>query len=175
MCAKLKYSAKWVNFAIQNNTLRPYKSSSEYTLIRGSVGQYIPSPKTVRDSAFVIPLTPRAKIYDQQTSVTVTAAYLWTTVSMPVVDGRRESCSSKTNANLKSKQLLMFVCERRSVCQYWVAEEIPADQRKTSVTVHLKKAVTAVCFWTTASMPLLDGRRKSCSSKTNSSNCLLEK
>ena len=38
-----------------------------------------------------------------------------------------------------------------------------------------KYAVTAVCLCSAVSMPVLDGRRESCSSKTNSNNCLLFK
>ena len=34
-----------------------------------------------------------------------------------------------------SKQLLLFVFARRSVCQYWMAEDNPAAQRQTAVTV----------------------------------------
>ena len=41
-------------------------------------------------------------------------------------------------AFLKSKQLLLFVFTRRSVCQYSMAEENPAAQRQTTVTAYLK-------------------------------------
>ena len=34
-----------------------------------------------------------------------------------------------------SKQLLLFVFARRSVCQYWMAEDNPAAQRQTAVTI----------------------------------------
>ena len=76
-----------------------------------------------------------------------------------VLDGRRDSCNSKTNRNNSSKQLLLFafaVCQRqaavtayspskqlllfvfarRSVCQYSMAEEIPAAQRQTAVNAY---------------------------------------
>ena len=36
-----------------------------------------------------------------------------------------------------SKQLLMFVFARRSVCQYSMAEENPAAQRQTAVTAYI--------------------------------------
>ena len=39
-------------------------------------------------------------------------------------------------AHLKSKQLLLFVFARRSVCQYSMAEENPAAQRQTTVTAY---------------------------------------
>ena len=41
-------------------------------------------------------------------------------------------------AHLESKQLPLFVFTRRSVCQYSMAEEIPATQRQTAVTAQLK-------------------------------------
>ena len=76
-------------------------------------------------------------------------------------------------AYLKSKQLLLFVFARRSVCQYSMAEENPAAQRQTAVTAYFTSvAVTDVCLRTAIIMPVLDGRRKSFSSKTNSSNSL---
>ena len=52
---------------------------------------------------------------------------------MPVLDGRRESCSSKAN---RSKHLLLFVFTRRSVCHYSMAEENPAAQRQTVVSAY---------------------------------------
>ena len=41
-------------------------------------------------------------------------------------------------AHFSSKQLVMFVFARRSVCQYSMAEDNPAGQRQTAVTVHLE-------------------------------------
>ena len=52
---------------------------------------------------------------------------------MPVLDGRRESCSSKAN---RSKQLLLFVFTRRSVFQYSMAEDNPAVHRQTAVAAY---------------------------------------
>ena len=41
-------------------------------------------------------------------------------------------------AYFSSKQLLLLVFARRSVCQYSMAEENHGDQRQTAVTVYLK-------------------------------------
>ena len=98
---------------------------------------------------------------------------------------------AKTNSSNRftSKQLLLFVFSRRSVCQYSMAEDNLAAQRQTAVTAYftslpcaaktnssnclLKKlAVTVVCLCTTFIMPVLDGRRECCSSKTNSSKAV---
>ena len=40
-------------------------------------------------------------------------------------------------AYFSSKQLLLFVFARRSVCQYSMAEENPAAQRQTAVTAYI--------------------------------------
>ena len=40
-------------------------------------------------------------------------------------------------ADFTSKQLLLFVFARRSVCQYSMAEENPAARRQTAVTDYL--------------------------------------
>ena len=40
-------------------------------------------------------------------------------------------------ADFTSSQLLLFVFARRSVCQYWMAEDNPAAQRQTAVTADL--------------------------------------
>ena len=41
-------------------------------------------------------------------------------------------------AHMGSKQLLLLVFARRSVCQYLMAEENPAAQRQTALTAYLK-------------------------------------
>ena len=81
-------------------------------------------------------------------------------------------------AYFTGKQLLLFVFAWRSVCQYSMAEENPAAQRQTAVTANFagKQLLLFVfCLCMAVSLPVLDGRRESCSSKTNSSNCLLFK
>ena len=58
---------------------------------------------------------------------------------MPVLDGRRESCSSQTNSSncLFYKLTVTAVCLcPAAVCQYSMAEENPAAQRQTAVTAY---------------------------------------
>ena len=51
-----------------------------------------------------------------------------------------------------------------------MAEENPSTQRQTAVTAYFKnKTVPVVCLCTAVSMPVLDGRRESCPTKTCSS------
>ena len=123
----------------------------------------------------------------RQTAVTayfekwaVTVVCLCTVISMPVLDGRRESCSSKTNSSscslLKVSSYCCLSLHGVSVCHYSMAEENPAAQRQTAVTAYFtSKQLLLFVFARRFSMPVLDGRRESCSSKTNSSNCLLWK
>ena len=96
---------------------------------------------------------------------------------MPVLDGRKESCSSKANSSncLLVKWAVTAVCHCTSVSMPVLdgRRESCSSKANSSNCLLVMEAVTAVCHRTSVSMPVLDGRRESCSSKANSSNCLL--
>ena len=53
MCAKLKYSAKYVNFTIQNNISNPYKRSAKCIVRRPDEVTVHPLPQDQPDTRFV--------------------------------------------------------------------------------------------------------------------------
>ena len=73
----------------------------------------------------------------------------------------RDTRRTTYSANLSSKQLLLL--------------DTVSEQRQKAVTVYKnsEELLRSSFVQPAVSMPVLDGRRESCSSKTNSSNCLL--
>ena len=105
---------------------------------------------------------------------------------MPVLDGGRDSCSSKINSSncllykravtsvclskktssLSSKQLLLFVLTRRSVYQYSMTKENPAARKQTAITAY---------FTSKQLLPLVFAQRSVCQYLMAEENPALQK